>query len=171
MYEIELADGRVIECCKDHQWFVYDENGDEKATTITQLLSEGFCGSPAHELCVSYIQHNIDANADKRYWIPNIEAIQYPEEEYEISPHAMGRKVHDECQTDPGTHIPIEYLYGSVTQRSELLRGILGLGNEDKIPDWKVEIHLGTSGLSYKVIGLIRSLGGTASVRYAEKKT
>lgn len=178
VYEIELADGRVLECCKDHQWFVYDENNVEKATTVSQLLSEW-----GREDLVDNIDCNCECENDddtrekttviinptKTYWLPNISALQYHSQEYEQSPYEMGKTVYNETKTNPGTHIPIEYLYGSVEQRKELLKGILGLNITENIPSEKVDIHLGTSGLSYEIIALVRSLGGSAFMRYDEK--
>lgn len=114
IYEISFLDGHKVECCKEHLWtyYYYSPFGIKKQRTETteQILERGI--KDEKNFC--------------RFHIPVVEAVDYSEKKFSISPYDIGKDLYE----NKITSIPNEYLYGSIAQRTDLLKGILGKKQE-----------------------------------------
>ena len=72
------------------------------------------------------------------------------------------------CVHSSDKFIPKEYLYGSVTQRYDLLRGLMD--TDGSADDNRVAFHTTSPKLANDVVTLVRSLGGIAKVFYYERE-
>ena len=101
IWRITFADGRTIDCCGEHLWEYYD-NGvrrvEDTQTIYTRAKNwfKNFTGK-------------------WRFNVPMNEAVEYPEQEFDISPCEVVEKLH---------YIPKNYLIGSIEQRIELLNSL-----------------------------------------------
>lgn len=101
IWRITFADGRTIDCCGEHLWEYYD-NGvrrvEDTQTIYTRAQNwfKNFTGK-------------------WRFNVPMNEAVEYPEQEFDISPCEVVEKLH---------YIPKNYLIGSIEQRIELLNSL-----------------------------------------------
>lgn len=88
IYEVELLDGRVIECAAEHLWSVYRKYEPDKLVTVTteQLFRHG-------------------ARSGKVYYysIPMAQAVQYPERKFSIDPYVMGAFLGGGCKNAYGS--------------------------------------------------------------------
>ena len=179
IWEVELADKRVIECCENHQWPVKADDGSY-AGYSTRELSEAGLSTETGKL---------------KYSIPIAQAIEFGEGTYAVSPYAMGTLLGtvsncgerctdvsscdsliseklpellgaDElCEVNAkyktvlhdGGYIPEEYLEGSITQRNKLLQGLMD--SSGTISEDRAIFHAATMKLAHDVANLARSLG------------
>ena len=101
IWRITFADGRTIDCCGEHLWEYYD-NGvrrvEDTQTIYTRAQNwfKNFTGK-------------------WRFSVPMNEAVEYPEQEFDISPCEVVEKLQ---------YIPKNYLIGSIEQRIELLNSL-----------------------------------------------
>lgn len=101
IWRITFADGRTIDCCGEHLWEYYD-NGvrrvEDTQTIYTRAKNwfKNFTGK-------------------WRFNVPMNEAVEYPEQEFDISPCEVVEKLQ---------YIPKNYLIGSIEQRIELLNSL-----------------------------------------------
>ena len=139
VWKIIFEDGREVECCGEHLWeYNYLNNN---IVSDTQTLYKNF-------------------KEDKdNFKIKINKAVQYPQKEFGANPYiiglAFGKKV-----------IPEEYLFGSIEQRKELLKGIINICGER---NENGEITISASSSEYllqELRELIRSLGLVAFSKY-----
>lgn len=101
IWRITFADGRTIDCCGEHLWEYYD-NGVRRVENTQTIYTraknwfKNFTGK-------------------WRFNVPMNEAVEYPEQEFDISPCEVVEKLQ---------YIPKNYLMGSIEQRIELLNSL-----------------------------------------------
>ena len=101
IWRVTFKDGRTIDCCGEHLWEYYD-NGVKRVEDTQTIYTRA--------------QNRFKNFTGKwRFNIPMNEAVEYPEQEFDISP----REVVGELQ-----YIPENYLIGSIEQRIELLNSL-----------------------------------------------
>lgn len=94
MFEVELSDGNVVECCADHLWKVTDHKvrgtGERswRCMSTSELLSSGV--------------RNGDGRP--RYKVPVMGAVEYPDpdEPLPVDPYVLGVLIGDGCLTCRG---------------------------------------------------------------------
>lgn len=139
VWKIIFEDGREVECCGEHLWeYNYLNNN---IVSDTQTLYKNFKED----------RDNFKIKINK--------AVQYPQKEFGANPYiiglAFGKKV-----------IPEEYLFGSIEQRKELLKGIINISGKR---NENGEITISASSSEYllqELKELIRSLGLVAFSNY-----
>lgn len=101
IWRITFADGRTIDCCGEHLWEYYD-NGVRRVENTQTIYTRA--------------QNRFKNFTGKwRFNVPMNEAVEYPEQEFDISPCEVVEKLH---------YIPKNYLIGSIEQRIELLNSL-----------------------------------------------
>ena len=181
IYKMTLEDGRIIHCCENHLWKVYDRRngGSIKELTTKQLLPV-YKNKRVHN---GYKDGNQRIIEECYFAIPNNNAVEYEEKTLLIDPYFLGLWLGDGSSGRPGIttvdteianyiqeyakslnlfvrkddieyiitsgklggrsdknillnflkeynliknkHIPQDYLFSSVDQRMELLRGLM----------------------------------------------
>lgn len=101
IWRITFADGRTIDCCGEHLWEYYD-NGVRRVENTQTIYTRA--------------QNRFKNFTGKwRFNVPMNEAVEYPEQEFDISPCEVVEKLQ---------YIPKNYLIGSIEQRIELLNSL-----------------------------------------------
>ena len=101
IWRITFADGRTIDCCGEHLWEYYD-NGVRRVENTQTIYTRA--------------QNWFKNFTGKwRFSVPMNEAVEYPEQEFDISPCEVVEKLQ---------YIPKNYLIGSIEQRIELLNSL-----------------------------------------------
>lgn len=103
VYIVHFESGLAAQCCIDHLW----------SCRIKQKDKEKSKGTFSTKQLMKYIKECEIA-------VPTNKAVEYKEKNFISSPVTMGSKT---FLTDEP--FPIEYLYGSISQRLELLSGIM----------------------------------------------
>lgn len=89
IYEVELADGRVVECCKDHLWSYDNGHGGLTTHTLEEILFLGY--------------KKVDRRGHQKYTkrIPNLRVpVSFCEKELPIDPYVIGCFIGDGCCTE-----------------------------------------------------------------------
>ena len=89
IYEVELADGRIIECCKDHLWSYDNGHGGLTTHTLEEILFLGY--------------KKVDRRGHQKYTkrIPNLRVpVSFCEKELPIDPYVIGCFIGDGCCTE-----------------------------------------------------------------------
>ena len=129
MYRMEFNDGTTAYSSDDHQWLVIDGKGRETVRSTLELTK--IVGRRA---------------------IPLTAAIEYAEREYEELPYCVG------VVAKIAGGIGEEYLRGSISQRKELLAGLVDSdGHIDK--EGRVCYYTASKRLAADVCDLMRGLG------------
>lgn len=97
IYEVELRDGRRLQCSADHLWTVL-ARGTNRAKVISTLDM---------------------MNSEEELLLPLADAVEMPEQHLDVPPYNIGAKI--SCEK----LIPSPYLYGSIVQREELHCGLM----------------------------------------------
>ena len=101
IWRITFADGRTIDCCGEHLWEYYD-NGVRRVENTQTIYTRA--------------QNWFKNFTGKwRFKVPMNEAVEYPEQKFDISPCEVVEKLQ---------YIPKNYLIGSIEQRIELLNSL-----------------------------------------------
>ena len=84
IYEVALHDGRVVRCGKEHLWAVYDKckgaaNKGKLYTYSTKYLMQS-----------KLYWKNKNGDSLYKFYIPDIEPVQYSEKNLPIGPYALG---------------------------------------------------------------------------------
>lgn len=136
VFKIDLSDGREILCNDEHIWSVVDNKGNLVNKTVKEM--------------VTYVDGSLQYVEKQR--IPLNKAVEYPEAFLETAPYEQGVLVNE------GMELPEEYLIASLSQRYELLRGILG--NDGIIYDTgKVSYKTFSKSTAEKILNVLYSLG------------
>ena len=101
VYEIEFEDGEVIECNGEHFWSVYDEQMRFTTLDTKSLLNKIL--------------------KKEKIYVPMCKPLDYPYTPLEEDPYDLGIRV----SKNKEDKIPSIYLYSSVTQRINLLEGLM----------------------------------------------
>lgn len=80
VYEVSFLDGRKVRCGLEHLWAVYDKHAKkDKVLQLKELISLGLTNSVNKGKNISY-----------RFAVPDIEAIEKPEQNLPIDPYILG---------------------------------------------------------------------------------
>lgn len=168
IYRVYFNDGAYADSCKEHLWFVsqdpLSQRNDEGETKELSEIIEDYqqCGQGA------------------KYYIPVTEPLEYPEAHMEDdnSPYELGFFIGDrnkngsENKNIPAT-IPEPYLLGSVSQRVQLLEGLIDslLGPHQDASKQCLILPLVdlSDALVSDITRLVQSLGGTSEACDDEK--
>lgn len=158
-YSLVLDDGRQIECGLDHQWIVYDTVAGNEVTMTTRAIKEAGLQTD---------------DGGYRFEIPNVNELPMDETKPAILPWEYGNIIAVErTQDGSACMIPDDYLYGSVKQRKELVRGIISTVGADRpvdsIPS-DGEIPAQSLAIANQIANVLRSLGRYSSVEYHTDK-
>lgn len=101
IWRVTFKGGRTIDCCGEHLWEYYD-NGVRRVENTQTIYTRA--------------QNWFKNFTGKwRFNVPMNEAVEYPEQEFDISPCEVVEKLQ---------YIPKNYLIGSIEQRIELLNSL-----------------------------------------------
>lgn len=107
LYEVILADGRSLITDSSHLWSCWFNNSEEIATINTKEMYE--------------------SEKDTQYFIPVNQAVNYPEIDFNVNPYTMGLLL-SSCDINligQSIHIPQEYMFASVSQRWDFVKGVV----------------------------------------------
>lgn len=141
IFKVYFKSGRVAECCDEHLWSYYTESNKEKL--ITKSLREIYEESKIN---------NFKYNDFYLYQIPIIKKAKLPERVFGISPYIAG-------YTNGDKNLREEYLFGSIAQRVELLKGLLAAKGYSYGKSKTIDYYTVNEELKDNFIGLISSLG------------
>lgn len=159
VYEVELADGRITECCEEHLWSYDDCNGGLTTKTLKKMFDTGW--------------YDTDSGGRKtyKYRIPVLrEPVYYPEQEYDTDPYKLGfslgknccaenKCTGESCRCSREKTIPQNYLIGSYEQRIRLLQGLMDNGGDVGDGICPPQYFTNNLNLAESVLELVRSLG------------
>lgn len=189
-FRVELADGRTVTACEDHQWAVRSRDGHDTVRTTTFLFDHQRAAGRA------------------AYRIPLASPVAYPDAKLPMDPYLLGCWLGDGTSRDgqitgldeeifeaftaqytPGAtagltrrflglradlrslgvlfdkHVPGEYLTGSVEQRLALLQGLMDTDGTVGRLDGRCSFTNTDEHLALAVLELARSLGASARIR------
>lgn len=78
IYEVRFMDGRVVECCEDHLWTVFTNNGKQLTTTTKNLIESNKI----------YVKKGSGVS-QYGYYVP-IAKVDFQEKELPIDPYLLG---------------------------------------------------------------------------------
>lgn len=156
IWKITFADGRTIDCCGEHLWEYYTRGQRRVENTQTiykraQQLKNGF---------------KLLSGKGWIFEIPTNEAVEYPEQFYNISPYEFGYKSSELVNNPQNRYELKKYLTGSIEQRLELLKGFLAANGSFDLKK-EIDFVISDSRLAKDIIELCHSLG---IVVYSEVK-
>lgn len=158
IYRITFSDGRTAECCKDHLWKIYigEDNEEYKIINTKDLIKIK------------------ESKIDKVY-IPLIKPEQGDNIELPFDPYLLGTNLGKRGlfvrtsmflingEQHKGKFIPDIYFNGSLTQRLNIIQGILDT-NSEIIHNGTISFYSGNLQLANDIQKLIRSIGGIAVI-------
>ncbi len=100
IWRVTFKGGRTIDCCGEHLWEYYD-NGVKRVEDTQTIYARA--------------QNCFKVHKTWRFETPMNEAVEYPKQEFDISPCEVVEKLQ---------YIPKEYLISSIEQRLELLNSL-----------------------------------------------
>jgi len=145
MVRVIFSDGVEIECCKEHLWATKSENERNYTIKSTQEIMNSLTGH----------------DGSKNHSIPMVKPVNFSEKEHFIDAYAMGILI---AENQDKKLIPNLYKFSSITQRTELLQGLLDFGGKINT-DGDIFYHTESNRLAEDVIELVNSLGGTANYK------
>lgn len=116
IWKITFADGRTIDCCGEHLWEYYD-NGLKRIENTQTIYNR--------------MKKHFKVNSKWRFEVPMNEAVEYSEQDFEVSPFRLGLALKESAILQKELWIPERYLMGSIEQRKELLQGLLSKNKKD----------------------------------------
>lgn len=149
IYNVVFSDGTSRKCGENHLWIVRKSKEEQWLVKSIKELLESL-----NEI-------------NKNHWeIPICQPVEYEEKEHiTLSPYLLGKTIIDECSN---TGIPNEYMFDSIDNRIELLRGIMDI-NGDVDEYNKLLFSTYSEILSKDIKELIYSLGGIANINEKDK--
>lgn len=93
MYRITFDNGDVVECCKDHQWTVYDrlnQSVQQINNTRVRYTHREITDTTENLYKSHWYRDNARGYREYAYYIPNTEPVQYPHKELLIDPYLLG---------------------------------------------------------------------------------
>lgn len=147
LYCVTLSDGRTLYTGREHLWTYSNVGG--KGSTYWRVATT--------EELMTKLQNN-----KSRYVIPMNEPVQYEKRKYRIAPYNRGM----ELAAKNSREIPAEYMYGSIEQRWELIRGIFDVGGVLTKPDRLNLMYISSSETFIKnLASVIYSLGVSCTIK------
>lgn len=146
IFRVMFSDGISVECCDEHLW----------AVSTAEMRASGL---PDRVLPLSIIRRGLkDDEGRPAHYVPVIRPVELAERALPEDPYSLGRRL---AGADGGGPVPEEYLFGSVHQRGEVLRGMM---DEAGRVVWNDQLFLSTP---YRALvpgfkEIVWSLGGTA---------
>ena len=139
---VTFSDKTSTECCDEHLWTVYDiDTGNQEVLETREILANG-----------------LTDNNKYKYRIPLTKPINFiPKHRLKISPYLLGERF---SKNPNDTKDISDCLYSTISDRTELLQGILdniGILSEDKTA---IEVANASSNLKTTLNWLAQSLGG-----------
>ena len=107
--------------------------------------------------------NNFKYNDFYLYQIPIIKKVKLPKRVFDISPYIIG-------YTNGDKNLPEEYLFGSIVQRVELLKGLLAAKGYSDEKNRVIDYYTINKELKDSFIGLISSLGYLPNLYIEHKK-
>lgn len=107
LYEVILADGRSLITDSSHLWASYWGGNLEMSIISTKEMYE--------------------SEKDVKYFIPLNQGVNYPEIDFTVNPYTMGLLL-SSCDIKfdgQDIHIPQKYMFASVNQRWDFVRGVI----------------------------------------------
>ena len=151
LYCVTLADGRTLYTGREHLWS-YSNVGGKGGTYWRTATTED-------------LMLKLQSNKG-RYVIPMNKPVQYDKRKYRISPYNRGM----ELAAKNSREIPAEYMYGSIEQRWDLIRGIFDVGGVVAKPD-RLNLTFTSSSETFikNLASVIYSLGVSCTIKSAVK--
>jgi hypothetical protein len=122
IYKITFDDGSTMQADAEHQWTVSSRSSRSRVKQGTLESEQYTCTTQ------DLVDGNIIIGQEFNYRIKLTEPVQYSHKELPVDPYRLGCWLGDEesnLNINNVKRIPQEYLYGSVKQRWELLRGLM----------------------------------------------
>ena len=140
MFKITFDNGDEVVCCEDHQWTVIDRHN--KRVKIGKSYKPAQLVLSTKQLYESkWKRVNNRGYSEYAYYIPNTDPVQYCSKQQLIDPYLLGVWLGDDSITEMvvglsldqlrhynlinNKHIPADYMLGDVSQRINLLQGIM----------------------------------------------
>jgi replicative DNA helicase len=143
-FKIKTDDCNEIIADEEHEWLARYRSNTEMGVYTTKFLYE--------------------VKKNKKVALPICSPIQMPDADLPIDPYTFGlllcNNIADSKKYD---HIPQQYLRASVTQRIELLKGLMG-NSEQVAKDGIIEFKNSNKKITEGILELIYSLGMKASL-------
>ena len=139
---VTFSDKTSTECCDEHLWTVYDiDTGNQEVLETREILANGLTN-----------------NNKYKYRIPLTKPVNFiPKYKLKLSPYTLGERF---SKNPDGLKDISDCLYSTISDRTELLQGILdniGILSEDKTA---IEVANTSSNLKMTLNWLAQSLGG-----------
>ncbi len=177
VYRVTTQDGASTLACGEHLWTVRTASDKRRGRTRT-LETQEMIG-------------NLRSFHARRYELPMVQPVQFPDVEVPLDPYALGLLLGDGCLTTSTTpafatvggegtpsrrdmptelasadvaSIPLTYLENSLAVRTAVLQGLLDT-DRGRVLRAHLEFRSPSSALSQDIVWLVRSLGGTADPR------
>lgn len=160
MFKITFDDGNVVDACENHLWTVRNKlNNNNSETKDTKTLY------------TDYKSINPRGYERYKYAVDNIKPVQYSEKQVKITPYQLGiwlgkgdltfdSRELQHYNLIGNKHIPDDYLYGSIQQRTDLLHGLMdycGKISSDNI--YSIRLTNKNKQLVDDVVQLLASIG------------
>ena len=100
IYKVIFADGREVECCKDHLWEVTNSKGKREVLTVRDIAKKN----------------------SEAFYTP-ITSVEFSKNELSLNPYLLGTDKELEF-------IPNEYLFSSLEDREALMQGLIDSNGE-----------------------------------------
>ena len=139
---VTFSDKTSTECCDEHLWTVYDiDTGNQEVLETREILANGLTN-----------------NNKYKYKIPLTKPVNFiPKYKLKLSPYALGERF---SKNPNGLKDISDCLYSTISDRTELLQGILD--NIGALSEDKTAIEVANTSLNLKTTlnWLAQSLGG-----------
>lgn len=173
IYRIKFSDGTTFDCGLEHLWLVKNNTwkGEKwRVLSLEEMIKQGLQSGKKKKI--------------NKFQIPISKPVEYSEKDYFFEPYVLGRCLCGEDLSDEDIKgiewlklalhrnnetIPTEYKLGSISQRIELLRGLMD--SNGTISKTGNEIHYNTKSyqMALDVCELVCSLGGLAHIQNYDK--
>lgn len=160
MFKITFDDGNVVDACENHLWTVRNKlNNNNSETKDTKTLY------------TDYKSINPRGYERYKYAVDNIKPVQYSEKQVKITPYQLGiwlgkgdltfdSRELQHYNLIGNKHIPDDYLYGSIQQRTDLLHGLMDYcGKISKDNIYSIRLTNKNKQLVDDVVQLLASIG------------
>jgi len=144
VYRITISDGTIVEAADTHIWNI-ELNG--KSGRLYDTLDLRYLLKQSNKL-----------------FLPSIEPVQFTEKNFILAPYFVGAMLGDDY-----SKVPLNYLYGSINQRTRLLLGAI-ITNGTIISNNEVIYDANSRDIANAIKTLANSLGGSAEIHKSNKK-
>jgi chaperonin GroEL len=113
IYEVELENSGIVECCGDHIWNVVVAQNNCKSANIT-----------TESMVKDFVKVNAYGEKKHKYFAPRT-YVDFYETELPIDPYLLGVSIGLDNSSSKTKFIPTSYLYSSKKTREALLKGLI----------------------------------------------